>query len=46
MDRSNIKYVGIKDSYKEYETYFEKLYSFDPKTVGGKIPDDSIFMEK
>ena len=46
MDRSNIKYVGIKDSYKEYETYFKKLYSFDPKTVGGKIPDDSIFMEK
>ena len=46
IDRSNIKYVGIKDSYKEYETYFEKLYSFDPKTIGGKIPDESIFMEK
>lgn len=46
IDRSNIKYVGIKDSYKEYKTYFEKLYSFDPKTIGGKIPDESIFMEK
>lgn len=46
IDRSNIKYVGIKDSYKEYETYFEKLNSFDPKTIGGKIPDESIFMEK
>lgn len=46
IDRSNIKYVDIKDSIKEYKTYFEKLNSFDPKTIGGSIPDDEIFMEK
>lgn len=46
IDRSNIKYVSIKDSYKEYETYFEKLNEFDPKTIGGKVPDEAIFMEK
>lgn len=46
IDRSNIKYVGIKDSYKEYETYFKELYSSEPNTIGGKIPDESIFMEK
>lgn len=46
IDRSNIKYVDIKDSYKEYKTYFEKLNEFDPKTIGGSIPDDEIFMEK
>ncbi len=46
IDRSNIKYVGIKDCYKEYETYFKKLNEFDPKTIGGSIPDDEIFMEK
>jgi len=46
IDRSNIKYISIKDSYKEYETYFEKLHKFDPKTIGGKIPDEAIFMEK
>ena len=46
IDNSNIKYVYIKDSYKEYETYFEKLNEFDPKTLGGKIPDEEIFMEK
>lgn len=44
IDRSNIKYVPIKDCYKEYETYFEKLNEFDPKTIGGKIPDEAIFM--
>lgn len=46
IDRSNIKYVGIKDSYKDYKTYFDNLYKFDPKTIGGKLPDDEIFMEK
>jgi len=46
MDKSNIKYVDIKDSYKEYQTYFEKLNQFDPKTIGGNVPNDEIFMEK
>ena len=46
IDRSNIKYVGIKDCYNEYKIYFEKLNEFEPKTIGGNIPDDEIFMEK
>lgn len=46
IDKSNIKFVDIKDSNKEYKTYFERLNEFDPKTIGGSIPDDEIFMEK
>lgn len=46
VDKANIKYVGIKDSYKEYEGYFNKLKDFDPKTIGGKVPDEGVFMEK
>ncbi len=46
VDRCNIKYVGIKNCYNEYEIYFDKLNQFDPKTIGGNIPDDEIFMEK
>mgnify|MGYP001026971074 FL=1 len=46
ISRSNIKYVGIKDSYNEYKTYFNKLNELEPKTIGGSIPDDKIFMEK
>lgn len=46
LDKSNINYVDIKDCYKEYELYFDKLNKFDPKTIGGQIPDDEIFMEK
>ncbi|AWK51188.1 ABC transporter substrate-binding protein [Clostridium beijerinckii] len=46
IDKSNIKYVDIKDSYREYKTYFQKLNEFDSKTIGGSIPDDEIYMEK
>lgn len=46
MDKSNIKYIDIKDSIKEYQTYFNKLYEFDSNTVGGKVPDEGIYMEK
>lgn len=46
VDKANLKYADIKDCNKEYKTYFEKLNEFDPKTIGGKIPDDEIFMEK
>lgn len=46
IDRSNIKYVGIKECYNEYKTYFDKLNQFEPKTIGGNIPDDQIYMEK
>lgn len=46
LDKSNLKFVGIKECIKEYKTYYEKLNAFDPKTIGGKIPDDEIFMEK
>ncbi|AOR24052.1 ABC transporter substrate-binding protein [Clostridium taeniosporum] len=46
MERANIKYINIKDSINEYNTYFKNLYDFDSKTVGGKIPDEGIYMEK
>ncbi|SFC56258.1 ABC transporter substrate-binding protein [Clostridium uliginosum] len=46
LDRANIKYINIKDSYKEYQTYFNKLNEFDSKTIGGKVPDEGIYMEK
>lgn len=46
MERANIKYVSIKDSINEYNTYFKSLYDFDKSTIGGKIPDEGIYMEK
>ena len=46
IDNSNIKYVPINDSVNEYKKYYEKLNEFDSSTIGGKVPDDEIFMEK
>ncbi|MBD7910181.1 ABC transporter substrate-binding protein [Clostridium cibarium] len=46
VEKANIKYVSIKDSYKEYNTYFNKLNDLDPKTIGGKVPDEGVYMEK
>lgn len=46
MERSNIKYADIKDTKNEYINYFKKLNDFDNKTIGGKVPDEGIFMEK
>ncbi len=46
MERANINYTPIKDCYEEYNTYFNKLKELDASTIGGKVPDEEIFMEK
>ena len=46
IERASIEYVDIKNCYNEYDIYFRKLNQFDPKTIGGNIPNDEIFMEK
>lgn len=46
MDKANLKFVSIYESKEEYENYFSKLAEFDPKTIGGKLPDEGIYMEK
>lgn len=46
IKNANIKYVSIKDTKNEYNNYFKELNDFDKSTVGGKLPDDKIFMEE
>ncbi|MDS0526377.1 ABC transporter substrate-binding protein [Clostridium sp. SHJSY1] len=46
IEKANIKYVPIKNCYKEYDAYFNKLKELDPKTIGGKVPDEGVYMEK
>lgn len=46
MDRANIKYVDIKDSKKDYEDYFKVLLDFEPKSIGGKLPDEGLYIQK
>lgn len=42
----NIKFSDKDSSYQELENYFEVLYNFSPKTIGGKLPDDNFYYKK
>lgn len=43
IDRTNLKFISIKDSKDDYVSYFETLKSFNPKVLGGDIPKDDIY---
>ncbi len=41
-----IFYKSAIDSKDELDTYYQFLHDFDPKTVGGKIPDESMYFQQ
>lgn len=43
IKNSNINFIPISESSEEYKKYYQILSEFDPKTIGGKIPDEKIF---
>lgn len=46
IDKANLKYVPIKDSIDEYNDYFRILNDFSPKSIGGKVPSEEIYLQK
>lgn len=46
ITRANLKFVNINDSKDEYNKYFKVFMDFDPKSIGGKLPDEGLYMEK
>ena len=46
IEKANLQYINIKDSINEYQGYYQRLADFDVKTLGGKLPDEGIFLEK
>ncbi|MEG0857176.1 MAG: ABC transporter substrate-binding protein [Terrisporobacter sp.] len=46
IKRCNLKFISIKDFKNNYEKYFSNLYNYDTETVGGTVPDDSIYYEE
>lgn len=46
IERANLKYIPINETKKEYNTYFNYLFDSNPKSLGGSLPDEGIFMEK
>ncbi|MDD6771447.1 ABC transporter substrate-binding protein [Inconstantimicrobium porci] len=43
LEDANLDFVNIKDSEKVYTKYFEELNKYQPKIIGGKVPDAKIF---
>lgn len=46
LERANLKFIPIKDSINDYKNYYQNLFDFDAKSVGGKIPDEGIYFIK
>ena len=45
LDRANLQYIPIEDMINDYNNYYQKLFDFDAKTVGGKVPDEGIYFK-
>ena len=43
IDRTNLKFISVKESKDDYISYFEILKSFNSKVLGGDMPKDNIF---
>ena len=46
IPRSNLKYVGINEAKPAILEYINVLHEFSPKTIGGKLPSEELYMEK
>ncbi|HAX72045.1 MAG TPA: ABC transporter substrate-binding protein, partial [Firmicutes bacterium] len=40
---SNLNYKSAKDAKAEIELYLQKLYEFQPNTIGGQLPDEDFY---
>lgn len=43
MPRMGLVYKSAKDSEKELDLFYKTLYEFNPKMIGGKIPDKTLY---
>ncbi|WP_032121344.1 ABC transporter substrate-binding protein [Clostridium amazonitimonense] len=46
VERANMNFIYIKESKEDYETYYKVLNEFESKSIGGKVPDEGLYMEK
>lgn len=43
IDRTNLNFIAIDDCKDDYTNYYNTLLSFNPKVLGGKLPDENIY---
>ncbi|MDZ4992793.1 PhnD/SsuA/transferrin family substrate-binding protein [Clostridium perfringens] len=46
LERANLNYVSSVDSKSVYIGYYDKIYSLEPKAIGGKKINEEIFLQK
>ncbi|WDV44447.1 stalk domain-containing protein [Clostridiaceae bacterium M8S5] len=45
IPRCNLKYVDAKDAKAAVKEFLNTILSFNPKSIGGKLPDDGFYYE-
>lgn len=43
LERANLKFTQVKYMIEDYNSYYQSLFDFDAKSVGGKLPDERIY---
>lgn len=43
---SNIVYIDAQEAKSDLQDFYEMLFDFDPRSVGGKLPDEGFFYKK
>lgn len=46
MPGCNLDFVATKEAKEALEAYFKVLFEFNPKLLGGKLPDEGLYYEK
>ena len=46
LERANLNYVSSVDNESIYIGYYDKIYSLEPKAIGGKKVNEEIFLQK
>ena len=46
IERTNLKFISINNCEDDYISYFETLNSYNPKVLGGSLPDKNIYYTK
>ncbi len=46
LKRANMNFVSNEEAKGDYDKYFKVLMDSDPKTIGGKLPDENLYFKK
>ncbi len=43
VPRRNLSFVNAQDSRAQLEEYYQTLFNFSPKLIGGQMPDEDFY---